>query len=329
MHDTILQHRPVTRAGMPPALAERFLAPPNFIWGRFETSDGALLRWGHMPVAAPRAECVIVGGYGEFIELQFEMARDLAARGIAVWCFDWRGQGGSARPERWPARSRARHFNRDAGELAAFTAAKLTSGAPRILIAHSMGGATALLCLRRYPVLFDAGILSAPMLGLRIGRVPPTALRCVTGPLRLSGLGCGHIPATPQFHPNRMPSPTTSRVSSDPERCRVRYAWQVTNPALRLGRPTYAWLDAALGLVARINRREFLAAIETPILLGCAGRDIVVSINAQRRAARLLPNCTLVELPASKHEPFLECDDIRDAWFGHIDRFLGERLPVR
>jgi len=38
------------------------------------------------------------------------------------------------------------------------------------------------------------------------------------------------------------------------------------------------------------------------------------------RAARLLPNCTLIELPESKHDPFLERDAIRalldDAFHG-------------
>ena len=28
----------------PPALAERFLTPPGFVWGGFATSDGAVLR---------------------------------------------------------------------------------------------------------------------------------------------------------------------------------------------------------------------------------------------------------------------------------------------
>ncbi|HVH82448.1 MAG TPA: hypothetical protein VM782_23840, partial [Stellaceae bacterium] len=46
------------------------------------------------------------------------------------------------------------------------------------------------------------------------------------------------------------------------------------------------------------------------------------------RAARFLPDCTLVELPDSKHEPFLERDAIRDEWFGRIDRFLTERLGL-
>ena len=96
--------------------------------------------------------------------------RDLAARGIAVWCLDWRGQGRSIRPSRFPTRPRARNFNRDAEDLAEFTRAYLPPGLPRLLVAHSMGGAIALVCLRRHPDLFAGAALSAPMVGLRIGR---------------------------------------------------------------------------------------------------------------------------------------------------------------
>ena len=42
--------------------------------------------------------------------------------------------------------------------------------------------------------------------------------------------------------------------------------------------------------------------------------------------ARLLPNCTLIELPESKHDPFLERDVIRDYWLSCLDRFIAERL---
>jgi lysophospholipase len=53
---------------------------------------------------------------------------------------------------------------------------------------------------------------------------------------------------------------------------------------------------------------------------------MVVSPAAQRRAARLLPDCTLVQLPGSKHDPFLEHDSVRAYWFNCIDRFIAERL---
>jgi lysophospholipase len=309
-----------------PLLDERFLAPPGFVWGSFPTADGAVLRWGHLAAESPRAECVLVGGFGDFIEKQFETIRDLAARGLSVWCFDWRGQGGSTRPKRWPHRPRARRFSRDAEELAQFAAAKLDSGLPRVLIAHSMGGAIALLCLRRHPELFAAAILSAPMLGLLKGRTLPTLLRALTGPARLTPLKFFRLPGTYRHHPDRPPTPERSRISSDAERCRIRHAWVSSEPTLRLDQPTYGWLDPALALLSRIGKPSFLAAVHTPILLGSAGHEHVVSPAAHHRAARLLPDCTLVELRESKHEPFLERDAIRDVWFDRIDRFLAERL---
>ena len=56
--------------------------------------------------------------------------------------------------------------------------------------------------------------------------------------------------------------------------------------------------------------------------------EFVVSSAAQRDAARFLPHCTLVELPESKHDPFLERDKIRDEWLCRIEAFLFEQLSL-
>jgi lysophospholipase len=311
-----------------PLLADRFLTPPGFVWGTFRTADGAVLRWGHLAAKHPRAECVLVGGFGDFIEKQFETIRDLAARGLSIWTMDWRGQGGSTRPKRWPNHPRPRRFKRDAGELAQFAASNFSSGLPRVLIAHSMGGAIALLCLHAYPELFDVAILSAPMLGLLNARTPPMLLRALTGPARLTPLRFCRVPGAHRPGTDQPPTPERSRVSSDAERCRIRHAWVSTNPALRLDQPTYGWLDPALSLIAQIGKQRFLAGITTPILLGSAGREHIIAPAAHYRAARLLPDCTLVELPDSKHEPFMERDQIRDVWLDEIDRFLERRLTL-
>src|SRR5947209_6135545 len=84
-----------------PRLAARFLEPHGLVWGNFAAPDGAKLRWGHLPAADPRAECVMVGGFTECIEKYFETMADLTRRGLSVWCLDWRGQGASKRPSRW------------------------------------------------------------------------------------------------------------------------------------------------------------------------------------------------------------------------------------
>jgi lysophospholipase len=311
-----------------PPLPARFLEPTDFVWGDFAAADGAKLRWGHLPADRPRAECVMVSGFTECIEKYFETMADLAARGLSVWCLDWRGQGGSERPRRWPNRPRPRRFERDADDLARFTAALPAARLPRLLIAHSMGGAIALLCLRRFPRQFDAAILSAPMLGLRTGRLPLPVARCITTSARASGLGLCFIPGTARWRHDRSPSPEASRISSDPERCRIQHGWFSTRAQLRVDPPTYGWLDAALRLVARIGRAEFLTAVETPTLLASAGIDPFIDPGAHRRAARLMPDCTLIELPDSKHEPFLERDAIRDRWFDAIDRFIAKRVAV-
>jgi len=307
-----------------PDLPSRFLEPEGFVWGRFATSDGTRLRWGHLPAEEPRAECVLVGGFAECIEKYFETIGDLAARGYSVWCLDWRGQGGSARPKRLPNRPRPRQFDRDASELALFTEKLTTGHRPRLLIGHSMGGAVALLCLHRYPGLFDAAILSAPMLGIRTGGVPTALMRCLTRLARGIGLGICFLPGRRRWSLDRTPTPELSRVSNDPERCRLQYAWFSADKALRVDAPTWGWLDGALRLTARLAKGKLLAGIDTPILLASAGVETFLRLEAHRRADRLLPQCTLVEFPDAKHEPFLERDAVRELWLAAIDRFVTE-----
>jgi lysophospholipase len=187
-----------------------------------------------------------------------------------------------------------------------------------------MGGSVALLCLRRYPGLFDAAVLSAPMLGISAGGLPPALMRSMTGLVRAIGLGVCFIPGAGRWRADRIPTPERSRVSNDPERCRLQYAWFSANTALRVDAPTWGWLDSALRLVARMAKARFLSG--TPILLASAGIETFLRPEAHHRAARLLPDCTLVEFPESKHEPFLERDAIRDRWFAAIDQFVAASL---
>jgi lysophospholipase len=309
-----------------PALPPRFREPPNFAWGHFATREGRSLRWGHLAAATPRAHCVLVGGFTEFVEKYFETIGDLVTRGLSVWCLDWHGQGGSERPALLPNRPRARQFERDAGDLAAFTAAVLPAGGKRVLFAHSMGGAIALLCLHTHRGLFDAAVLSAPMLGLATGGLSAATARLIAGTATLSGLGSLFVPGARQWHSAIRHTPALSRTSSDPERCRVHQAWLEARPDLKVEGPTYGWVDAAFRLTERVQRPDFFAGIATPTLIGSAGIEAFVDRQAHRRAAMCMPNCTLVELPHSKHEPFLEADAVRDRWFTAIEHFLAQHL---
>ena len=313
-------------ADVTPPLDRRFLEPPSFQWGMFTTAEGIALRWGHLAAPSPRAHCVVVGGFTEFIEKYFETIGDLVARRLSVWCLDWYGQGGSQRPTLLPNRPRRRLFGRDARDLAGFTEAIVPASRPRILIAHSMGGAIALLCLGAKPKLFEAAILSAPMLGLATGGIPVRIARLIAAAATLSGLGTMLVPGARHWHSDASHSPALSRTSSDAERFRIHHAWLAARPELIVDGPTYGWLDAAFQLTERVQQEEFLARITTPILIGSAGIESIVDRVAHRHAAARLRHCDLVELPRSKHEPFLETDAVREHWFAAIDRFLDLRL---
>jgi lysophospholipase len=311
----------------PPDIEELCREPAGFAWGEHRASDGALLRWGRLEAKGPaRAECILVTGFKEYVEKYFETMRDLAAMGLIVWCLDWRGQGGSARPRFRPTRPRFREFERDAGDLAGFAEAVFSGRRPRVLVGHSMGGAIGLLALHLRPDLFDAAILSAPMLAIRTGRVPHRHAGQAARLLRRLGLGGVFVPGGRRWTGHREMTPERSRTSNDPRRCRVHEAWYAARPALRLDDATFGWLDAALRLTARLEDEALLRSIRTPILLASPGLDVLVDPEGHRRAARLLPDCTLVDLPSSKHEPFHEVDAIRDRWLAAIREFLDSRL---
>jgi len=307
-----------------PPLDARFLEPPGFQWGRFTARDGAQLRWGHLPASGTR-DCILVGGFLEFIEKYFEVVRDFHARGFNVWCLDWRGQGRSHRTG--GTRPSARTIAQDAQDLADFIGQQCSHARRRILVGHSMGGALSLLALHSHPGLVDAAVLSAPMLAINTGNTPRWAARLLARTMTALGRGGDFVPgagAWPDLAP-RFPK-GMNRVSNDPVRGQLLDAWFTTFEDLRMDGPTYAWLSSAFALTAATHSADFLSGIQTPVLIGSAGHDLLVDPAAHLRAGALLPNGRVATFPTAKHELFHETDAIRDKWFAIIDGFIAEHI---
>lgn len=306
-----------------PPLEARFLEPDGFRWGHFTARDGARLRWGHLAAGSAK-DCIVVGGFLEFIEKYFEVARDFHRRGFNVWCLDWRGQGLSARSG--CTKPDARLFDRDAEELAQFITAISPRDHKRLLVAHSMGGAVSLLALADYAPPVDAAVLSAPMIEINTGNVPRWLARTLASVMTSTGRGDAFVPGAGAW-PNLAPRfGNINRLSNHPIRGKLVDAWFTTSRDLRHDGPTYAWLKAAFALTARISSAGLLRRVRTPILMGSAGQDLLVDPAAHLRAATLLPDCRLVTFAAAKHELFQEIDEVRDRWFAAIDSFVAEHL---
>jgi lysophospholipase len=306
-----------------PDLPPHMLEPHGLVWGTARASDGTRLRWAKLAPAKSHSDCILVGGFCEFIEKYFETIHDLGQRGFTVWTFDWRGQGGSQRPATDPYRPQPRDLARDVADLRDVTCLLGAKTRPRIVIAHSMGAAIALKALSEQPTMFDAAVLCAPMLQVATAGLPVFAARLVAATACAVGFSNSFMPGFNLSDVTKDPTPESSTTSHDPVRCKVMLDWFRARPALRIDGITFSWYRAALSLASEF---ESLGPIATPMVFGVPGKDTFVDVRAIRTFAAQQPSATLAEFPTARHELFHERDDIRNSWFAAIDSFLTQHI---
>ncbi|MDO8899845.1 MAG: alpha/beta hydrolase [Phenylobacterium sp.] len=287
---------------------------------------GARLRAALFPARGTvRGSVVLSGGRTEPIEKYFEVIEDLTLRGFVVLAHDWRGQGLSHRElvdDRLKGHAAGYEaFLTDFDAL--LTAFESRLPKPWFALGHSMGGCLTLLALAKGQAgRFAAAVLSAPMLGLRIGRYP-RAVGLLATFNRLTGRGgayCMGDPGKPfddTFEDNVL---THDRVRFARARAQI-----AANRDLALGAPTWGWLDFALKAQTFFARPANLASVTLPVVICQAEQEKLVDNEAQDRVARSLPEGRLVVVKGALHEILMETDDRRAVFFAEFDA-LAERL---
>jgi len=291
----------------------------------FSGVDGLRLRAALFPalIDPPRGSVVISPGRTEPIEKYFEVVETLRNRGFAVLVHDWRGQGLSARllanPRLGHADGDAKDFLGDLDLLLTAFAARLPK--PWITLAHSMGGGLALLALARGQRWFSAGILSAPMTGINLGRLPLAAARAMAKTAVLSGRGARMARPDPSA-----PTPfEDNRLTHDRGRYDRALAQIVACPDLDLGGPTWGWISFALALQRELARSPGVSRIAIPLTIIAAGEEALVDNAATRRLAGRIPGARYIEAPGAYHEILQEVDPVRALFWREFDA-LVERV---
>ncbi len=286
--------------------------------------DGARLRAAlFAPVGRTRGSVVLSGGRTEPIEKYFEVIEELRGRGLAVLAHDWRGQGLSQRRPgvRLKGHGEA-HEDLLADLIALVDRYRDRLPPPRVAIGHSMGGCVTLLALSRDRAGELAGaVLSAPMLGLGTGPLPPSLARLAARVRCLLGRGEDYV-ADPPMDPFTLPF-EGNRLTHDRVRFARYRALLAAHPDLALGGPTWSWIDASFAGMALLAHRDRLRAVGVPVILCAAQRDVVVDNAALRRAALLLPRGRLVEVPGARHEILMETDERRAFFWWAFDDLLA------
>ncbi|MEQ1491365.1 MAG: alpha/beta hydrolase [Terricaulis sp.] len=272
-----------------------------------------------------RGSVIVAPGRTEFIEKYFEVIRELQARGFAVFCIDWRGQGLSGREVENSLKGHIVSFDDPVNDLS--TALKLLADRlprPYIGLAHSMGGAITLRALMTRRVEYDAAAFSAPMWG--IPNLTDVAKKYVRF---MVSLGAGG-----QFAPNVEKKWKRENFKKNPvthdkarhDRCQGLIAEE---PRLALAGPTNGWVAAAADATEGFRQPGALAHVRIPVLVATAGEEQLVDNSAQEAVVHELPDVRHITIEGAKHEILMEVDPIRNQFWEAFDQLAERVAPAR
>ena len=300
----------------------------NFKFDYFESTQGGLIRFGKSIIKSPDGIIIIATGQSEFIESYFELVRDLNRRGFSVWIMDWKGQGGSNHSLEDNSRA-TNDFKGDQRDLRQFILEIVvnTSGAPTILLAHSMGGHIALRMLEQDSDAVDIAILTAPMITVKTGSYPHSISAHLADTVSNFGFGWWYVPGHSAWAPNPNYKHTDNQNTSDPIRSLLKEYWRYNEAHTRKSYGvTFDWFKNYSKSRTFLLKDSTLSKIHTEILMTIPLVDVLVSPEDSLHACSKISSCTHITYNNSRHEIYLESDDIRDTWLRNITEWIREKI---
>jgi lysophospholipase len=270
----------------------------------------------------------IFQGRSEWIEKYFETVRDLRARGFAVAALDWRGQGLSDRALSDRRKGYVRDFSEYETDLEAFMREVVLPDCPPPIFAlgHSTGATVLIRAAHRGHLWFDRIVLTSPLLALGGVDYSMGAGPVIVRTLRLAGFGTMYVPKTDTSIVESRPF-LGNILTTDPVRYARNAAILEAEPALALGAPTVAWMDAAFRTMRQLREPRYPAEIRQPILIVAGGNDAVVSNPAIEEFASLLRTGSHLVVPGAQHELLMEQDRYRSQFWAAFDAFVPGSAP--
>ena len=300
-------------AGHAPLYSDIADAPAGGIAAWRACTDGVRVRVATWPCAGAKGTVLLFPGRTEYIEKYGPAAGELAARGYAMACIDWRGQGLAERPLADKARGHVGRFAEYQRDVAELVAAAREAGLPEPfhLIAHSMGGSIGLRALHEgLPV--HSAVFSAPMWGIRIHAAARPLAWAVGSGARLAGRGHLYAPSTGPVTYVLANDAPGNVLTTDPAMYAFMQRQLRAHPDLALGGPTLHWLLEAL-------RETRALAARVPPALPClclmGSNERVVETGRIRSIMARWPGGRLEVVPGAEHEMRMETAAIRRRFY--------------
>ncbi len=321
--------RPASPTPLRARAIEPYPAPPGGQSYRLNAPAGGTLRFVLWRAPQPgTGVALVLPGFGEFVEKYHETAADLLARGYSTYVLDWFGQGLSTRALANRQKVHVGDFRRHLSDLHKLVELALPphAQARRLLVGHSMGAHLGLRYLFEHPRSFDQAVLSSPLAGFNLGRMPRRLARIVAEAACALGFGRAYVFGAGDYNPKRVRF-QGNKLTHDRARFFDQHAWIARRPGLAVGGPSFGWVRAALRSIAQIERKGFGCGVRIPVLIVASEQDGVVSTAATQRLARAMPFAAYIGVTDARHEILKENDAIRALFWQRLDRFLAMYAP--
>ena len=273
----------------------------------------------------PVATVVIVHGFTENAFKYSELIFSLLHNHFSVVAYDQRGHGRSWRAEGIsdPSVTHMDHFEDYVSDLKAVCDHFLPSmPKPAFIFAHSMGGAVTSLFLEKYPEVFSAAVLCAPMIAPQTG-VPHAVASTLSGVASTFGRGKNH----PFFmKPWSGPEDFATSCATDPRRFAWYDAVKTATKAFHNSIPTYRWTKEAIGVTKKILAEGAPERIACPVLLFTAEHDFSVEPGPQKSFIDRVPRGKHVFVKDARHEIFRSVNNVFFPWWHEILSYYSQNI---
>ena len=283
---------------------------PEMKIGAFAGCKGISIVYGIREAEAEKGAVVIVNGRNETFVKYRSVCNELVHAGFSVYTFDHRGQGFSGRLLPDPQKGHVDRFDDYAVDLHFFLE-HIVNRSPHancLVLAHSMGGAIALLHELHYPGSVAGIVMTSPMLGFSTAPWPVFLVSPLLSVLDVLGWSRSYIIGGAPFKPE--PFTENNTLTSDRDNYTRNQQLMIDHPRIRLGSPTNAWVKQSLVAIKEIMAGA--KSLRIPLMILQAGADSVVDNRAQERFCRRAGNCELLVIPEARHEILMENSKLRE-----------------
>ncbi|GLQ34534.1 hydrolase [Amylibacter marinus] len=283
-------------------------------------SDGVRLRvvgWK----GGTKGTVLIFHGRTEYCEKYGPTVEHFCTRGYSVAMVDWRGQGLSQRIHKRPTIGHVENFTDYQLDVAVLLEFLMDHGfpAPRVMLAHSMGGAIGLRALFE-GLNIERVLFSAPMWDIAVNgwlnqiiKVYIQSFGRIISPKSL-------VSSTNIRNPSFVQDLDTNNLTNNAEEYEFRIKQLSTHPDLEIGGPSIQWVYEALRETKLLRAKP---TPKVPVMCFLGTDERIVSQAAVYKMMDRMENGTLRVYPDAKHELLIEQPHVTSAIWNEIDQFIA------